>query len=65
MKQSELHVFYLWASHNKVDKQLPLPCEECSVWHCRLDQHLYKKHKMGENGNAEETKYFKGRYLGS
>ena len=27
MKQSELHVIYLWARQETFGKQLPLPCE--------------------------------------
>ena len=32
-KQSELRVLFLWAQRDKSGHQLPLPCEDCKIWH--------------------------------
>ena len=45
LTQTRMRVLYLWCNAKKHNTHLPLPCEDCSEWHTRLDKHL-KTHKV-------------------
>ena len=59
-KESELRVMYLWARKGKHGSAKPLPCQYCSTWYLRLDNHLKYKHKelekMQINSILESTR---------
>ena len=62
LKESELRVMYLWASKDKHGIAKPLPCEICSTWFMRLDNHLVERHKLSVEEKNNIMEEARGKY---